>query len=84
VVRVWLTQILRFLGFALLLGLAAACTAQTGAPPAAPTSDSGAKIKLVAGSTTVPSYRVAVGKDIKSWADLKGKTISLGGPNDVT
>ena len=157
--RVWLTQPLRLFGLALLLSLTVACAAQTGAPPAAPTSsqaksttlskirfgqtgasasqwnyyvaksknffanhgldvefitannaqtvyqqilanatevgvtglpqgilavDSGAKIKLVAGSTTVPSYRVAVGKDIKGWADLKGKTISLGGPNDVT
>jgi ABC-type nitrate/sulfonate/bicarbonate transport system substrate-binding protein len=56
----------------------------TGLPQGILAVDSGAKIKLIGGSTSVPSYRVAVGKDIKTWADLKGKTISLGGPNDVT
>jgi NitT/TauT family transport system substrate-binding protein len=34
-------------------------------------------------STALP-YDLVVGKNIKSWADLKGKTIMLGGPRDNT
>lgn len=45
---------------------------------------SGAPIKLIAATTMVPPYRLAIGKDYHGWQDLKGKTISLGGPTDVT
>lgn len=34
--------------------------------------------------TTALPYDLVVGKGIKSWADLKGKTIMLGGPRDNT
>jgi NitT/TauT family transport system substrate-binding protein len=34
--------------------------------------------------TTALPYDLVVGKGVKSWADLKGKTIMLGGPRDNT
>src|SRR5436190_1163108 len=44
----------------------------------------GAPIKIVAGAASNAPFRVVAAKTIKSWGDLKGKTISVGGLTDVT
>lgn len=56
----------------------------TGLPQGILAVQGGAKIRMVNSCTTVPAYRIAAAKDVKTWSDLKGKTISLGGPDDVT
>jgi NitT/TauT family transport system substrate-binding protein len=44
----------------------------------------GAPIKIIAGAASNAPFRVVAAKTIKSWSDLKGKTISVGGLTDVT
>ena len=44
----------------------------------------GAPIRIVAGAAANAPFRVVAAKTIKSWSDLKGKTISVGGLTDVT
>jgi NitT/TauT family transport system substrate-binding protein len=44
----------------------------------------GAPIRIVAGAASNAPFRVVAAKTIKSWSDLKGKTISVGGLTDVT
>jgi len=44
----------------------------------------GAPIKIVAGAAANAPFRVVAAKEIKSWGDLKGKTVSVGGLTDVT
>src|SRR5262249_52295252 len=44
----------------------------------------GAPIKIIAGSSSNAPFRLVAAKVIKSWSDLKGKTVSVGGPTDVT
>jgi ABC-type nitrate/sulfonate/bicarbonate transport system substrate-binding protein len=44
----------------------------------------GAPIRIVAGAAANAPFRVVATKTIKSWSDLKGKTISVGGLTDVT
>jgi NitT/TauT family transport system substrate-binding protein len=44
----------------------------------------GAPIKIIAGAAANAPFRVVAAKGIKSWSDLKGKTISVGGLTDVT
>jgi NitT/TauT family transport system substrate-binding protein len=44
----------------------------------------GAPIKIIAGAASNAPFRVVAAKDIQSWSDLKGKTVSVGGPTDVT
>jgi NitT/TauT family transport system substrate-binding protein len=44
----------------------------------------GAPVRIVAGAGAVPVFRVLGAKDVKSWAQLKGKRISVGGPSDQT
>jgi ABC-type nitrate/sulfonate/bicarbonate transport system substrate-binding protein len=44
----------------------------------------GAPIKIVAGAASNAPFRVVAAKTIKSWSELKGKTISVGGLTDVT
>ena len=44
----------------------------------------GAPIRIVAGAASNAPFRVVAAKTIKSWGDLKGKTISVGGLTDVT
>jgi NitT/TauT family transport system substrate-binding protein len=44
----------------------------------------GAPIKIIAGSSSNAPFRLVAAKAIKSWSDLKGKTVSVGGPTDVT
>src|ERR1044071_10248203 len=44
----------------------------------------GAPIRIVAGAASNSPFRVVAAKTIKSWGDLKGKTISVGGLTDVT
>src|SRR6266852_2521235 len=44
----------------------------------------GAPIRIVAGAASNAPFRVVAAKTIKSWSELKGKTISVGGLTDVT
>lgn len=44
----------------------------------------GAPLKIIAGSIGNASFRLLGGKGVKNWGDLKGKTISVGGPTDET
>ncbi len=44
----------------------------------------GAPIRIVAGAASNAPFRVVAAKTIKSWGDLKGKTVSVGGLTDVT
>ena len=44
----------------------------------------GAPIRIVAGAASNAPFRLVAAKNIKSWSDLKGKTISVGGLTDVT
>ena len=44
----------------------------------------GAPIRIVAGAASNAPFRLVAAKSIKSWSDLKGKTISVGGLTDVT
>ena len=44
----------------------------------------GAPIKIVAGAASNAPFRLVAAKTVKSWADLKGKTVSVGGLTDVT
>lgn len=44
----------------------------------------GAPIRIVAGAASNAPFRMVAAKNIKSWGELKGKTISVGGLTDVT
>ena len=44
----------------------------------------GAPIRIVAGAASNAPFRLVAAKNIKSWGELKGKTISVGGLTDVT
>jgi NitT/TauT family transport system substrate-binding protein len=44
----------------------------------------GAPIKIIAGAASNAPFRLVAAKGIKNWSDLKGKTVSVGGPTDVT
>jgi NitT/TauT family transport system substrate-binding protein len=44
----------------------------------------GAPLKIVAAEVGRPPYSLIAGKQFKSLADLKGKSVMVGGPNDVT
>jgi len=44
----------------------------------------GAPLKIIAGAASNAPFRVLAAKNVKSWADLKGKTVSVGGLTDVT
>lgn len=44
----------------------------------------GAALKVVAGTVHAAPFRVVANKGLTTWADLKGKTISVGGPADQT
>jgi ABC-type nitrate/sulfonate/bicarbonate transport system substrate-binding protein len=44
----------------------------------------GAPIRIVAGAASNAPFRMVAAKGIKSWAELKGRTISVGGLTDVT
>jgi NitT/TauT family transport system substrate-binding protein len=46
--------------------------------------DKGAPIAIVRIETQAPPYALVAKADIRSLAELKGKTISLGGPKDIT
>src|SRR6266487_3344914 len=46
--------------------------------------DKGASIAIVRIDMQAPPYAVLAKPAIKTWADLKGKTISIGGPKDIT
>src|SRR6516162_393732 len=46
--------------------------------------DKGARIAIVRIEMQAPPYALLAKPDIKRWADLKGKTISIGGPKDIT
>lgn len=43
-----------------------------------------APIRIVAGAASNAPFRMVAAKTIKSWSELKGKTISVGGLTDVT
>ena len=43
-----------------------------------------APIRIVAGAASNAPFRMVGAKNIKSWSDLKGKSISVGGLTDVT
>jgi NitT/TauT family transport system substrate-binding protein len=44
----------------------------------------GAPIRIVAGAAANAPFRVVAAKTVRTWSDLKGKTISVGGLTDVT
>src|ERR1041384_1201357 len=44
----------------------------------------GAPIRIVAGAASNAPFRMVAAKNIKSWSELKGKSISVGGLTDVT
>jgi ABC-type nitrate/sulfonate/bicarbonate transport system substrate-binding protein len=44
----------------------------------------GAPIRIIAGAASNAPFRMVAAKTITSWAELKGKTISVGGLTDVT
>jgi NitT/TauT family transport system substrate-binding protein len=44
----------------------------------------GAPIRIVAGATSKAEFRMVAAKGTRSWAELRGKTISVGGLTDVT
>jgi NitT/TauT family transport system substrate-binding protein len=44
----------------------------------------GAPIRIVAGAASNAPFRLVAAKNIRSWSELKGKTISVGGLTDVT
>jgi NitT/TauT family transport system substrate-binding protein len=44
----------------------------------------GAPVKIIAGAASNAPFRLIAAKRIKNWSDLKGKTVSVGGPTDVT
>jgi NitT/TauT family transport system substrate-binding protein len=44
----------------------------------------GAAIRIIAGAASNAPFRLMAAKTVKSWSDLKGKTISVGGVTDVT
>ena len=46
--------------------------------------DKGAPIAIVRIEMQAPPYALLAKPDIKRWVDLKGKTISIGGPKDIT
>ena len=46
--------------------------------------DKGAPIVIVRIEMQAPPYALLAKPDIKRWTDLKGKTISIGGPKDIT
>jgi ABC-type nitrate/sulfonate/bicarbonate transport system substrate-binding protein len=46
--------------------------------------DKGAPIAIVRIEIQAPPYALLAKPAIKRWADLKGKTISIGGPKDIT
>src|SRR5215471_9507691 len=46
--------------------------------------DKGAPIAVVRIEMQAPPYALLAKPDIKRWTDLKGKTISIGGPKDIT
>ena len=46
--------------------------------------DKGSPIAIVRVEMQAPPYALLVKPAIKTWADLKGKTISIGGPKDIT
>ena len=44
----------------------------------------GAPIRIVAGAASNAPFRVVAARNLKSWGDLKGRTVSVGGLTDVT
>jgi len=44
----------------------------------------GAPIRIIAGAASNAPFRMIAAKNIRSWGELKGKTISVGGLTDVT
>ena len=44
----------------------------------------GGALKIVAGTVGAAPFRVVGDKSVVKWADLRGKTISVGGPSDQT
>jgi NitT/TauT family transport system substrate-binding protein len=44
----------------------------------------GAPIRIVAGAASNAPFRLVAARTIRSWSDLKGKTVSVGGTTDVT
>jgi ABC-type nitrate/sulfonate/bicarbonate transport system substrate-binding protein len=44
----------------------------------------GAPIVIVSGALSAAPFRVVAAKNVKTWADLKGKKLSVGGPTDQT
>jgi NitT/TauT family transport system substrate-binding protein len=44
----------------------------------------GAPIRIIAGAAANAPFRVVAAKGVKSWSDLKGKIVSVGGVTDVT
>jgi NitT/TauT family transport system substrate-binding protein len=44
----------------------------------------GAPVRIIAGAAANAPFRLIAAKGIKSWSDLKGRFVSVGGPTDVT
>ncbi len=44
----------------------------------------GVPLRIVGGAVAMPPFRMVASKGTKSWSELKGKTITVGGKSDVT
>jgi NitT/TauT family transport system substrate-binding protein len=71
-------------GTALQLAAGATDMAHSGFPEFIRAANQGAHIKIVINDISVPPYTVYAKPTIKTIADLRGKTISIGGVKDVT
>jgi NitT/TauT family transport system substrate-binding protein len=58
--------------------------ASAGLDPSLRAIEAGSDMVVIAGGTRVPPYNLVTKPDIKSWADLKGKKVIIGGAKDPT
>jgi len=66
------------------LAVGAVNIAHSGFPDFIRASDQGAPVKIIINTLAEPPYTIYAKPNIKTIADLKGKTISIGGVKDVT
>ena len=57
---------------------------ESGLPDFVRPINQGAPLKIVSGSVITPPYTLVAKSSIKSWADLKGQTVMIGGTKDIT
>ena len=57
---------------------------ESGLPDFIRAINAGAPIKIIGGGVATPPYSVLADPSIKTWDQLKGKTVIIGGPHDIT